>query len=75
MNDKDLDILVEMRSEMDRLTRERSEMAVGWERRKGLLVDTETVLRSVMMVPEIWEAAPGQLLVRVRDELGLEPGG
>lgn len=69
-----LDLLVQMRADMDALERERDEIVSGWGRRRGLLADVDLVLRRVMEYPEIWDIAPtvSQLLVRIREEIGLD---
>lgn len=72
-----LDVLVELRTELDALIREREEKAEIWERRKELLVEIELLLRRVMEYPEAWEIAPAvaRLLVRIREEVGLDTAG
>lgn len=69
-----LDLLIEMRAELDALTKAREQMVEDWERRKDLLADVELLLRRVMEYPETWEIAPtvAQLLVRIREETGLD---
>lgn len=72
-----LDVLVELRAELDTLIRERDEKEEAWERRKELLVEIEFILRRVMEYPEAWEIAPAvaRLLVRIREEVGLDAAG
>lgn len=66
-----LDVLVELRTELDALIHERNKMVEVWQRRKELLAEVEILLRRVMEYPEAWEIAPAvaRLLVRIREEV------
>ena len=72
-----LDVLIEMRSEMDRLQAERDEVVAGWQRRADLLTDAQLLLRELVGLPDLWEKAGAisALLVRMREEDGLDVAG
>lgn len=83
-----VDLLVDKQAEIDDLRLELQRTQVRHsahvedyletiERRKLLLVDAGEICRRLMEVPEVWDAVPdiGQLLVRLREELGPDADG